>query len=209
LNELQVIPYLSKEHIKNAVKVIVEGLDLVPGMLLNVCYVKNEGRYFADAVVDEIRSKNKKIIIDRFGLYRYGFSNDKFEEFDYENKLVVDSIADAYTLVVDGVCDSGRNLKYIVDTLKSMVTSNKIVNLVMLNKSNGAKVFNPDFYCFEVDDRYFVGYGLEYEGLYGGLDFVGIVDLPVSEAVSIPPKSGRAVKAKVKGVKKVVPRVEE
>jgi len=197
LNELKVVPYLSKDHIKSAVKVIVEGLDLVPGMLLNVCYVKNEGRYFADVIVDEIRSKNRKIIIDRFGLYRYGFGGDKFEEFDYENKLIVDSISDAYTLVVDGVCDSGRNLKYTVNTLKSMVTSNKIVSLVMLNKSSSAKVLNPDFYCFEVDDRYFVGYGLEYDGLYGNLDFVGMLDLPSSDVVvSMPPKSSRTVKAK-------------
>ena len=34
-----------------------------------------------------------------------------------------------------------------------------------------------DYYCFEVDDKYLVGYGLDIDGNYRNLTYIGYIDV--------------------------------
>ena len=53
----------------------------------------------------------------------------------------------------------------------------------MLNPSNSAQLLDkkitrkvdiePDYYGFEVDDKFVVGYGLDYDGYYRNLKYIG------------------------------------
>ena len=35
---------------------------------------------------------------------------------------------------------------------------------------------NPDFSAFSVDDKFIVGFGLDYQGFYRNLDYIGYFD---------------------------------
>ena len=38
-------------------------------------------------------------------------------------------------------------------------------------------VFEPDYYVFEIDDKFLVGYGLDYEGYYRNLPYIGYIKM--------------------------------
>ena len=51
----------------------------------------------------------------------------------------------------------------------------KDVKLAVLFDKKCARKYNlePDFSCFEIDDKFIIGFGLDYCGLYRNLDYIG------------------------------------
>lgn len=76
-------------------------------------------------------------------------------------------------LMVEDIVDSGKTLKYLIKYLNTKSPrSMKVASL--LYKEKGAGVRNlVDYVGFESPDRYVVGYGLDSEGLYRSLPYVG------------------------------------
>ncbi len=75
-------------------------------------------------------------------------------------------------LLVDDILDSGRTLRALRDDLLSRGAA-EVRTCVFLDKpSRRVAVLAPDFRCFEVEDVFVVGYGLDYAGRYRNLPFV-------------------------------------
>jgi len=52
-------------------------------------------------------------------------------------------------------------------------------SLVLLRKAGRSEVdIQPDFVGFEIPDKFVVGYGLDFDGLYRNLPFVGVLRAP-------------------------------
>jgi|TARA_B100001094_G_scaffold294703_1_gene315531 hypoxanthine phosphoribosyltransferase len=81
------------------------------------------------------------------------------------------------SVIVDDLMDSGETLYKLSEKLDK--TSNKeVYTAVLLDKLGKRHMkIEPDFYCFILDDkRWVVGYGMDYMGMYRGLDFVGTIN---------------------------------
>jgi hypoxanthine phosphoribosyltransferase len=79
-------------------------------------------------------------------------------------------------LIVEDIIDTGHTAKFLIDfiNLNFKVKSLKFCSL--LDKKIKREVdINADYYCFEVDDKFLVGYGLDYDGYYRNLPYVGYV----------------------------------
>lgn len=79
-------------------------------------------------------------------------------------------------LIVEDIIDTGHTAKFLVDfiNLNFQVKSLKFCSL--LDKKIKREIdINADFYCFEVDDKFLVGYGLDYDGYYRNLPYIGYV----------------------------------
>ena len=76
-------------------------------------------------------------------------------------------------LLVEDIVDTGRTLRHLVAHMQSKgVAKLKIASL--LYKETGAGLKDVVSYIgFEVPDRYVIGYGLDSEGLYRSLPYVG------------------------------------
>lgn len=85
------------------------------------------------------------------------------------------SIKGKDVLVMEDIVDTGRTLKYLIDVLNQRGAKSVKV-CAMMDKPEGRKVdVKADYAGFEVPNEFLVGYGLDYDGLYRNLPYVGIL----------------------------------
>ena len=88
---------------------------------------------------------------------------------------VVEDIKGKDILLVEDICDSGRTLSYVKDLfIKRKANSVKICTFIN-KKVEKFKNIKIDYFGFEVDNEFIVGYGLDYNGKYRGLPYIGVI----------------------------------
>jgi hypoxanthine phosphoribosyltransferase len=76
-------------------------------------------------------------------------------------------------LLVDDILDTGKTLSGITAELERR-GANEVRSCVFLDKPERREVdIRPDFRCFEVENLFVVGYGLDFAGRYRNLPYVG------------------------------------
>lgn len=84
-------------------------------------------------------------------------------------------LAKKHVLVLDDIFDSGATLTEVMKRLKAQEPKS-IKSLVLLSKKVPRKTeYNPDYVLFEIEDRFVVGYGLDYKEHYRGLPGVYVL----------------------------------
>lgn len=86
-----------------------------------------------------------------------------------------DSIEGEDVLLVEDIVDTGFTARYLLQNLAGR-GPNSIALCTMLDR--GARRIVPlqiDFRCFEIPDRFVIGYGLDYKQLYRNLNFIAVM----------------------------------
>lgn len=95
-------------------------------------------------------------------------------------KIVKDldeSIEGKDILIVEDIIDSGRTLSHLMTLLKAR-NPKSIKLCTLLDKPERRVVsVDVDYTCFEIPDKFVVGYGLDYDQKYRNLPYVGVVEL--------------------------------
>jgi hypoxanthine phosphoribosyltransferase len=96
-------------------------------------------------------------------------------------------------LLVDDILDTGQTMSSLTEAFRRRGAA-EVRSCVFLDKpSRRAVDFNADFRCFEVENLFVVGYGLDYAGGYRNLPYVGALHPSVyqdsSETESVPEAS--------------------
>ena len=88
-----------------------------------------------------------------------------------------DSIVGKDVLVVEDIVDSGRTLRYLLDNLKAR--GPKSLALCTLLDKPDRRVVDVDvnYTGFQIEDKFVVGYGLDYAQKYRNLPYIGVVEL--------------------------------
>lgn len=82
-----------------------------------------------------------------------------------------------YVLLLDDILDTGRTLVGVREKLLTEGGAAGVSSCVLLSKrKERAKEIEPDYVGFEMDDEFVVGYGLDYEGRFRNLPFIGVLD---------------------------------
>lgn len=77
-------------------------------------------------------------------------------------------------LVVEDIMDTGLTLKFLLDYLKTKCKVGDVKLAVMFDKKCARKFdIEPDFYAFDVDDKFIVGFGLDYNEYLRNIPYVG------------------------------------
>jgi hypoxanthine phosphoribosyltransferase len=89
---------------------------------------------------------------------------------------VVSDIPDDLTgwdvLVVDDIVDTGYTMEFVLNRCKELNAST-VKTCVFLDKPSRRKVdLKPDYFCFEIEDVFVVGYGLNYGDFYRNVPYV-------------------------------------
>lgn len=81
-------------------------------------------------------------------------------------------------LIVEDIIDTGHTARFLVDFLRHNFKTKSLKFCSLLDKKVKREVdIDADYYCFEVDDKFLVGYGLDYEGYYRNLPYIGYVEV--------------------------------
>ena len=91
------------------------------------------------------------------------------------HKDLTRDITGRHVLILEDIVDSGITLKRLVEQLQTRgAASIKVCTL--LDKPSGRKLtFEPDYSGFVIPGGFVVGFGLDYNGYYRNLPFVGIL----------------------------------
>ena len=73
-------------------------------------------------------------------------------------------------LIVEDIIDTGHTAKFLIDFMNQNFHVKTLKFCALLDKKARREVdIDADFYCFEVEDKFLVGYGLDYDGYYRNL----------------------------------------
>ncbi len=86
-----------------------------------------------------------------------------------------DSIEGEDVLLVEDIVDTGFTLRYLLQTLAGR-SPNSLAVCTLLDRNSRRIAQAPvDYRCFEIPDRFVVGFGLDYNQLYRNLGYVAVL----------------------------------
>ncbi len=140
--------------------------------LLLICILRG-GMIF---LVDLMRQITVPHQIDFMAISSYG-SGARQSEGDVRLTLDLQTnIHDKNVLLVEDIIDSGHTLSYVLDFLTTR-QPNSLRVCTLLDKKERREVNVPIHYCgFVIPNKFVFGYGLDLDGYYRNLPFVGVVD---------------------------------
>lgn len=96
-------------------------------------------------------------------------------------KDIESNIENKDVIIVDDIMDTGITLSEITALFKSR-NARSVKTCVLLNKPLGRKVnIEADYIGMEIPKEFVVGYGLDYEGYYRNLPYIGVLKPNVYE----------------------------
>lgn len=125
-------------------------------------------------MVDLLRHVKKPVEVDFFQTSSYGSGTEPGEV--RIRKDIDVSIRGADVLLIEDIVDTGYTLRTILDLLRWR-GAKRVRLCALLDKVARREVdVDIDYRGFPIEDRFVVGYGLDYDELYRNLPFVGYLE---------------------------------
>ncbi len=126
-------------------------------------------------VADLMRKINLDVNIDFMSVSSYGSGTESSGTVKILKDLDVD-IEGKNVLIVEDIIDSGATLRNLYDTL--MTRNPKSLKLcTLLDKPDRRKVdIKVDYVGYEIEDKFIVGYGIDYAEKYRNLPYIAIIE---------------------------------
>ena len=150
-------------------------LDYAGKDLMLVCILKGANIFLADLV----RQITLPLSYDFVAVSSYG-ADTKSSGVVRILKDLDESVESKHVLVVEDIVDTGLTLRLSMPSRRHRnVTSRRAASVkicTLLDKPSRRRMDVPvDYFGFKVEDRFVVGYGLDYAGKYRNLPYIGIL----------------------------------
>ena len=163
----------SEAEIQNAIKKLGDKInnDYKGEELFLVCVLKGAVMFMADL------AKHLKMPVDmefiRLSSYGSGFtSTGKVNAVD----ISLPDLNGKNVLIIEDIIDTGHTARFLMDFMKHNFKAKSVKFCSLLDKKIKREVdIDPDYYGLDVDDKFLVGYGLDYDGFYRNLPYIGYV----------------------------------
>lgn len=85
-------------------------------------------------------------------------------------------------LIIEDIVDKGLTAKFLLDFIACNFKTKSTKFCSLLDKKCTRIVdVEPDYYGFDVDDEFLIGYGLDFDGYFRNLTFIGYADKSLLE----------------------------
>jgi hypoxanthine phosphoribosyltransferase len=135
-----------------------------------ICILKGAVVFFSDL----IRYMTIPMQMDFMSVSSYGYGATSSQNIAVRHDITID-VTDRHIIVVEDIVDTGYSIKFIYEHL---LTKNpaSIHSCVLLNKQAARKVeFDIKYVCFEIENDFVIGYGLDFAEQYRNLPYIGIL----------------------------------
>lgn len=79
-------------------------------------------------------------------------------------------------IITEDIIDTGITAKFILDYIKSCYETKSLKFCSLLNKKSKRQTdIDADYYVFDIEDKYVVGFGMDIDGNYRNLPYVGYI----------------------------------
>jgi hypoxanthine phosphoribosyltransferase len=139
--------------------------------LLVICVLKGAFMFCSDL----IKKINCPLKLEFISLSSYGDSTNSSGNVLLEMDIMA-NIEGRNVLIVEDIVDSGLTIKTLMDLLSvRQPKSVKLASLLFKPSKLQHKV-KIDYLGFEIEDKFVIGYGLDYAGRYRELPYIGILN---------------------------------
>ncbi len=135
-----------------------------------VCVLKGGFVFMSDLV----RNMSTRVSMDFIAVSSYGAGTKSSGEVRFQKDLDT-SLENRHVIVVEDIVDTGLTLKYLQEILRSRAPKS-LRTACLLSKPSRRKVEVPvDYIGFTIEDRFVVGYGLDYAEKYRNLPHIAVL----------------------------------
>ena len=161
----------SEKEIQNKVRELADKMnDFYKGEEVTVICVLKGAVMFA---TDLVKHLNMPLQMEFIRLSSYGSSTTTSGKVNAVDIKLPD-LNGKNVLIVEDIVDTGLTAKFLVDFMHMNFHVKSLKFCSLLDKKITRKVdIEPDFYGFEVDNKFVVGYGLDFDGYYRNLPYIG------------------------------------
>jgi hypoxanthine phosphoribosyltransferase len=90
-------------------------------------------------------------------------------------EVTVPDVVGRDVLILDDILDSGHTLAAIRERLETAKPRSIRVCVLLSKKKQRAREVNADYFGFEIEDEFVVGYGLDFRERYRNLPYIGVL----------------------------------
>lgn len=167
--ELKIL--FTEEEIQNRIKKIAEEINNLykNEEIIAICVLKGAVLF----AVDLVKHLKMPLQMEFIRLSSYGHgttTSGKVHAVD----ISLPNLNDKNVLIIEDIVDTGLTAKFLLDFINNNFKTKSTKFCSLLDKKiSRATDIEPDYYGFEVDDKFLVGYGLDDEGYSRNLRYIG------------------------------------
>ncbi|MBI2896489.1 MAG: hypoxanthine phosphoribosyltransferase [Deltaproteobacteria bacterium] len=148
------------------------------GKEVNLVAVLNGSYVF---VADLARAIDLPVTIDFLGLSSYGGRTTETSGIVQITKDLSRPVEDQEVLIVEDIVDTGLTMAYLFDNLRTRRPRSLRLAALLHKPARQRVAVAIDYLGFTIEDKFVVGYGLDYDDRYRNLPFIGVLDGAGSE----------------------------
>lgn len=162
----------TREQIEQKTKELAEKINKdcsTNNELVLICVLKGSTMFCCDL------AKHLKMPVEMEFIRVSSYGNAKTSSGNVQAiDLTLPHLEDKNVLIVEDIIDTGCTMEFLINILCRTHKPKNLKVVTLLNKKTARKVnIEPDYYGFDIDDKFVVGYGLDYEGYMRNLPYIG------------------------------------
>ncbi len=170
IKDLKVL--ISENELQEKLKILADKIEKAfsdKDDIYVICVLKGSVMFCTDLV----KHFNRNVQMEFIRISSYGNetkSSNNLQAID----LTLPNLDDKNVLIVEDIIDTGLTARFLTDLFKIKHSPKKLVFVSLLNKKCARQIeIEPDIYGYEEDDKFVVGYGIDYNGYFRNLPYIG------------------------------------
>ena len=158
-----------KERVKELGKEITEYYKDKTDSIHAVCVLKGAVHFFTQLV------ENIDLNVEYSFIQVSSYSGMESTGRIRVKSWIDEPIENKYVLVIDDILDTGLTLSYILGYLNRYKPADLKV-ATLLKKTSKNPIVDAEFVGFEIEDKFVIGYGLDYDEKYRNIPYIGYIE---------------------------------